>query len=67
MEDKTRTVYSCEVSRDGHIVSLKIRGNGFLYNMVRIITGTLVDVSRGKINEEDIEKIKKFVSESENN
>lgn len=50
VEDKTRTVYSCKVERKGHIVTMTVRGNGFLYNMVRIIAGTLVDVSRGKID-----------------
>ena len=57
VEDKTRTVYSCTVEREGYIVRVRIRGNGFLYNMVRIIVGTLVDVSRGKINEKDIPSI----------
>ncbi len=57
VDDKTRTVYSCCVERDGHMVKMTIRGNGFLYNMVRIIAGTLADVSRGKIGVEDIPAI----------
>ena len=36
---------------------LNLLGTGFLYNMVRIISGTLVEVGVGKINPEDIEKI----------
>jgi tRNA pseudouridine38-40 synthase len=36
------------------ILTLEITGDGFLYNMVRIITGTLVDVGRGKISPKSI-------------
>lgn len=43
-----RTVYDCEVNREGDIISIRITGNGFLYNMVRIIAGTLVEVGKGK-------------------
>ena len=57
VDDKTRTVYSCKVERTGHIVKMTIRGNGFLYNMVRIIAGTLVDISKGKIGVDDIPAI----------
>ncbi len=48
--DCVRTIYSAEVVRDGDLVVLKIAGNGFLYNMVRIIAGTLVDIDGGRIN-----------------
>lgn len=49
--DATRTVYSCSVSRtpDGKI-KLEITADGFLYNMVRIIAGTLVDCAYGSLN-----------------
>ena len=57
VEDKTRTIYSCTVERTGHIVKVRVRGNGFLYNMVRIIVGTLTDVSKGKIKEDEIKNI----------
>ncbi|MDR1640446.1 MAG: tRNA pseudouridine(38-40) synthase TruA [Clostridiales bacterium] len=43
-----RTVYECSVSESEGIVSIKVRGNGFLYNMVRIIAGTLWQVGLGK-------------------
>lgn len=48
-ETKTtvRTIFSADVKRDGDLVTLQIKGNGFLYNMVRIIAGTLADVGRG--------------------
>ena len=43
-----RTVYDIQVIRDGADIVVRITGNGFLYNMVRIIVGTLMDVGRGK-------------------
>ncbi|MCR5785044.1 MAG: tRNA pseudouridine(38-40) synthase TruA [Eubacterium sp.] len=50
-----RNIYECSVSRsDEDIITIKIRGNGFLYNMVRIIAGTLMEVGGGKISPEDI-------------
>ena len=45
------------MERQGDIISLKITANGFLYNMVRIIVGTAVEVSDGKINPKDTEKM----------
>lgn len=46
--DTVRTVYRCCVERDGDTVTLRISANGFLYNMVRIIAGTLAEVGEGK-------------------
>lgn len=48
-EDTVRTVTECNVTRDGDRVVLRVSANGFLYNMVRIITGTAVAVSEGRI------------------
>lgn len=45
-----RTIYSLELDRSGDLLTLRIRGNGFLYNMVRIITGTLLRVGGGMID-----------------
>jgi tRNA pseudouridine38-40 synthase len=39
---KVRTVFSLDIEKRGDIIRIRITGNGFLYNMVRIITGTLV-------------------------
>lgn len=47
--DKVRTVYSLEVLQNGELVTIRIRGNGFLYNMVRIIAGTLLKVGQKAI------------------
>ncbi len=57
VEDKTRTVYSCKVEREGSLITVTVSGNGFLYNMVRIITGTLVYIGMGKLSPSDIPSI----------
>ncbi len=57
VETTVRTVYNCSVSKDNELITLSVSGDGFLYNMVRIIVGTAVDVSDGKINISDIEEI----------
>ena len=49
VEDTVRTVSECYTVREGDRVILKITADGFLYNMVRIIVGTAVAVSDGKI------------------
>ncbi len=50
VENTIRTVSECSVTKENDIVKLKITGDGFLYNMVRIITGTAVDVSDGRLD-----------------
>lgn len=45
-----RIIYECKIIKDGSYLYLHIRGNGFLYNMVRIIAGTLYEVGIGKIS-----------------
>lgn len=52
-----REIYECSLTKKDDIITMKIRGNGFLYNMVRIIAGTLVSVGRDFLNWEDIPKI----------
>jgi len=49
-----RTIYQLEVARQGDVIEITISGNGFLYNMVRIIAGTLVNVGISKIRPDDI-------------
>lgn len=49
VKDTTREIYDINFSYIDDIISIEITGNGFLYNMVRIIIGTLVDIGRGKI------------------
>lgn len=55
--DAVRTVHACDVVRDGDVISVRISADGFLYNMVRIICGTLVEVAKGNIESNDIVKI----------
>ena len=52
-----RTIHCCEVKRQGDLVVFTIEGDGFLYNMVRIIAGTLIQVGGGQIEPEQMEQI----------
>ncbi len=52
-----RTITDIKIDSDGDIISISVTGNGFLYNMVRIIAGTLVFAGNGKIKPEDIPDI----------
>ncbi len=49
-ETTVRRILELTVRRDGCRVSLRVRGTGFLYNMVRIIAGTLIQVGRGNLS-----------------
>ena len=57
VQDKTREIYDCKVTRNNDIVEIRVSGNGFLYNMVRIIVGTLLDIQKGKIEKGSISQI----------
>lgn len=57
VQSYVRTVFFCEVIREKNTVIIRINGSGFLYNMVRIIAGTLLEVGRGKIEAEAIKSI----------
>lgn len=52
-----RTIYGIELKKNNNIITIDVTGNGFLYNMVRIITGTLVYTGGGKINASDMSDI----------
>lgn len=52
-----RTLYSAEVKREGNYLIIRVSGNGFLFNMVRIIAGTLLEVGKGKLQPEQVEEI----------
>ena len=57
VKSTVRTLYVCDVVRDDDIITIRVTGNGFLYNMVRIIAGTLIQVGGGVIAPEQIPKI----------
>lgn len=59
VKSTVRTIYTACFKRQGDYLTFEITGNGFLYNMVRIIVGTLIDVARGKIAIEQIAKLLK--------
>lgn len=48
VQTTVRTIYRCEVEKKGHQIRIRVTGSGFLYNMVRIIAGTLVEVGLGR-------------------
>jgi len=52
-----RTIFFCQVKREGPLIHISINGDGFLYNMVRIIAGTIVYTGLGKLCPENIPAI----------
>lgn len=57
VEDTVRTIYELAIEKNGEEWTIRIRGNGFLYNMVRIIVGTLLRVGRGFYTPEQVKEI----------
>ena len=55
--DTVREIYSCQVKKQGDVITIRISGSGFLYNMVRIIAGTLIQVGSGELAPEDMRRI----------
>ena len=56
-KSSVRTIYEAKVYQEGEKIYIELTGSGFLYNMVRIISGTLVEVGLGKISPEQIPQI----------
>lgn len=56
VKDTVRTVYSIKIVKKGKNIDFFVTGNGFLYNMVRIIVGTLLAVGYDKVSVSDVEK-----------
>ena len=56
-KSSVRVIYKAEIIEDGEKIYIELTGNGFLYNMVRIIAGTLVEVGLRKIEPEEIKNI----------
>ena len=61
-KSSVRTIYNANVKRDGELIIIELTGNGFLYNMVRIIAGTLVDVG---VNKTEPDKIKEILEKKD--
>ena len=57
VEDTVRSVSACGVTRRGDLVEIRVQADGFLYNMVRIIVGTLLEVESGRIDPQTIPAI----------
>lgn len=57
VQSTVRTILSLEVEEQGAEIVIRVCGNGFLYNMVRIIAGTLMEVGQGKRKPEDMKQI----------
>ena len=57
VENTVRTIYFLQVIKEGDQIRIRINGNGFLYNMVRIIVGSLMKVGMGMIPPEEIKNI----------
>ncbi|XJZ27471.1 tRNA pseudouridine(38-40) synthase TruA [Bacillota bacterium Lsc_1132] len=57
VEDKVRTIAEITLSQEGPLLTFQFKGNGFLYNMVRILVGTLLEVGSGERRPEDIAAI----------
>ena len=52
-----RTIYACTVTKEADIITIRVTGNGFLYNMVRIIAGTLIKVGAGEFAPQEMQTI----------
>lgn len=57
VENTIRTIYGLDVRKEGDMIYIRISGNGFLYNMVRIIVGTLMKVGLGVYPPQHVKEI----------
>ncbi|MDL2295812.1 tRNA pseudouridine(38-40) synthase TruA [Lachnospiraceae bacterium OttesenSCG-928-E19] len=57
VENTVRTITDLDIVAEGNEITIRIRGNGFLYNMVRIIAGTLIRVGRGFYEPEKVREL----------
>ncbi len=56
MENTVRTIYFSEWSADGKYLHYDVCGNGFLYNMVRIMVGTMLEINAGRLPRDSVQK-----------
>ena len=57
VEDTVRTIYQLNISKNEDMVDIVVTGSGFLYNMVRIIAGTLIQIGIGAMNPNEVKEI----------
>ena len=57
VSDTVRTIHYLDIERSGEYINIRVSADGFLYNMVRIIVGTLIDVADGRILPHEISSI----------
>lgn len=57
VENTVRTIYELTIEREENLITITVRGNGFLYNMVRIIAGTLMGAGRGAYPPERVKEM----------
>ena len=56
---RSREIFALNVTAEDGLIRIRVTGSGFLYNMVRIIAGTLIQVGLGAMKPEDMEQILK--------
>lgn len=56
-QNTIRTIYDITIEKQGNTVILLVKGNGFLYNMVRILVGTLLSVNEGRITASELDAL----------
>ncbi len=56
VENKVRRIFSLDIEKEGHMITVRVTGSGFLYNMVRIIAGTLLRAGQGYMEPEAVKK-----------
>jgi len=59
VENTVRQIERMEIDKVGSLITIRVTGRGFLYNMVRIMAGTLMEVGRGNLEPQEIERILK--------
>ncbi|MEG1741498.1 MAG: tRNA pseudouridine(38-40) synthase TruA [Acetivibrio sp.] len=57
VKNTVRTIYALEIKKKEDLITIQVTGSGFLYNMVRILAGTLIEVGRGRRQPEDMKRI----------
>ena len=64
-KSSVRKIYSISITENGPDIRISYSGNGFLYNMVRILTGTLLEIGYGRMKPEDIPSVLASLDRSE--